>query len=98
MHSEVTNMVKRTYLKGSDARKINRVVRLSKAEAGRLASVADAVGKSDSELARDVLLAVLSRFESTGAIELGGEVINLQPALFGGMASMTQSREVVHAT
>lgn len=86
-------MAKREYLKGEDARKIVKTMRLSEAEAGKLATVADAVGKSDSELARDVLLAVLSKFETTGAIELGGEVITLQPALFGGMAAKTQTRE-----
>lgn len=83
-------MAKREYRKDGDARKVVKTMRLSKAEANKLASVAEAVGMNDSELARNVLLKVLGKFESTGVIELGGEVITIQPALFGNITKTTK--------
>lgn len=83
-------MAKREYRKDADARNVIRAMRLSEAEAGKLATVADAVGMADSELTRRVVLAVLAKFESTGAIELGGEVITIQPALFGNITKTTK--------
>lgn len=86
-------MSKRTYLQGEERRKINRSVWLSEDEAERLAKLATAVGKSNSELARLGVLQVLAKFESTGSVDLGNEVVELQPDLFGNIVVKTKQME-----
>jgi hypothetical protein len=83
-------MAKRTYLKGGEARKINRVVRFSEAEAELLGKVADAVGQSDSEFVRRLVLSVVMNAESTGAILNEGDEIKVVPSLFGPMIEATK--------
>ncbi len=90
-------MAKREYRKGEDARRVLKIMRLSEDEAKRLAVVADAVGKSDGELTRHVLLTALRKFETTGAIILDDEIIRPQLNLFGEMTKTTKQCEAAMA-